>query len=215
MPSEGQPPVVQSSQLARQGSLPRPRHSGSQPTPGPAGSVPFHASAPPPFPTPPPSQYPQYYNMYPSNTPVSQSLPPSAEQIPHPRSPASNQNTTPEHAATPSHTSPSTCDKGKKREQLDRADAEPRKKAKTPVTKAKPKARKGSAKPASRSGRQAGSSNYTKEDIKILLDAVQKILPIGVNMWNTVTDIFNKKVAEIGCPTRTAKPLKSKFEQVC
>ncbi len=65
-----------------------------------------------------------------------------------------------------------------------------------------------------RSGRQTGSRNYSQADIKILLDVVEEVLPIGADMWACATKLFNQQAKKIGRPTREQKPLKTKFEAV-
>ncbi|KAI9059358.1 hypothetical protein FKP32DRAFT_1606072 [Trametes sanguinea] len=73
---------------------------------------------------------------------------------------------------------------------------------------------KQAAKPTAAGGRQPGSLNYSEDDLDALLDLVQEELPIGQKMWQRITDHFNDWARENGCPPRTQKLLKTKFESL-
>ncbi|OJT04163.1 hypothetical protein TRAPUB_5208, partial [Trametes pubescens] len=94
----------------------------------------------------------------------------------------------------------------------------PRSKAADPVpklsakAKGKQPARATAAQLASHTGRQAGASNYTDEDMDALLGLVSEDLPIGQNAWLRITESFNNWARENGRPPRTQKLLKTKYD---
>ena len=58
-------------------------------------------------------------------------------------------------------------------------------------------------------GRGAGRGiNWSDEELTIMLDVVEKILPLGLAMWETVELEFNAKVAEISGQPRTAESIR-------
>ncbi|KAK7459485.1 hypothetical protein VKT23_009468 [Stygiomarasmius scandens] len=65
-----------------------------------------------------------------------------------------------------------------------------------------------------RKGRQVGASNYSDEDLEILLGHLRERLPLGEKGWKDVTELYNKDASEIGRPIRTWKSLETKFKQL-
>lgn len=63
-------------------------------------------------------------------------------------------------------------------------------------------------------GRQAGSSNYSDDDLKALLKFVREVLPIGQKAWQDVTERFNTWARENSRPRRECRPLKAKYDGV-
>ncbi|KAI0367322.1 hypothetical protein BV20DRAFT_1054952 [Pilatotrama ljubarskyi] len=63
-------------------------------------------------------------------------------------------------------------------------------------------------------GRQAGSSNYTEDDLKTLLRSIRQFLPIGQNGWDAVARQFNEWAILNGRPKREVKPLKAKYDNL-
>ncbi|KAI0692693.1 hypothetical protein C8T65DRAFT_711342 [Cerioporus squamosus] len=80
--------------------------------------------------------------------------------------------------------------------------------------KGKAKAVPEPAKGTAHTGRQLGSHNYNDEDVDAVLAIAQDVLPIGQNAWAEVTRRFNAWAEENGRPSRTQKPLKTKFESL-
>ena len=64
-------------------------------------------------------------------------------------------------------------------------------------------------------GRLPGVANFSEEDLKIAMNVLEELCPLGSKAWNTTTDIFNERMRAIGRPVRTAKSLENKFKQVC
>ncbi|KAJ7836830.1 hypothetical protein B0H13DRAFT_2106410 [Mycena leptocephala] len=64
----------------------------------------------------------------------------------------------------------------------------------------------------SKRGRRKGSQNWSKEDIKKLLDPVQKLLPLGQKGWKTVTERFGKWADASKRPQRDGKAIESKYK---
>ncbi|KAJ7092376.1 hypothetical protein B0H15DRAFT_777358 [Mycena belliarum] len=64
-----------------------------------------------------------------------------------------------------------------------------------------------------RGGRPSGSGNYSKEDMKCLLDALQDELPLGPKGWNVVAGKYKRWAVKHGRPERGQKSLETKFKQ--
>lgn len=199
--------------------------------PVPPGSHPFVLSHTGPF-IPPSQHSPSAGPPLPSTSstasvhpPFLQSEPSSREGSPEPHGP---------HHPMPPPPIPATAastpklDKGKKRASEPATGSAPkrakvtvpRSKAADPApklsakAKGKQPARATAAQLASHTGRQAGASNYTDEDMDALLDLVSEDLPIGQNAWLRITESFNDWARENGRPPRTQKPLKTKYDAV-
>src|ERR1700761_7739458 len=67
---------------------------------------------------------------------------------------------------------------------------------------------------APKRGRPSGSSNYTTQELTILLDLVESRCPIGKKAWKAVAKDFNSKARGLGRPERQEKALENKFKQV-
>ncbi|KAJ8461935.1 hypothetical protein ONZ51_g11223 [Trametes cubensis] len=65
---------------------------------------------------------------------------------------------------------------------------------------------------ASRAGRQSGSVNYTKPEIKELLKIIHEVLPAGQDGWKKVTETYKKWALAHGRPERPEKSLRNKFD---
>jgi hypothetical protein len=63
-------------------------------------------------------------------------------------------------------------------------------------------------------GYPSGSNNYTTTDTKVLLDFVEKELPLGQQGWQVIHAKFSEWAIECGCPDRKLSSLKTKFKQV-
>ncbi|KAJ7231708.1 hypothetical protein B0H12DRAFT_969480, partial [Mycena haematopus] len=61
-------------------------------------------------------------------------------------------------------------------------------------------------------GRPQGSSNFSKDDTKKLLDIVKKTLPLGAKAWKAVASKYNKWAAGNDRSERDAKALENKFK---
>lgn len=59
-----------------------------------------------------------------------------------------------------------------------------------------------------------GSPNYNDEDIKVLLDIVERCEPIGGNDWAYVSKQFNDYAPEIERPVRDIDSLRTKFDNL-
>lgn len=64
-------------------------------------------------------------------------------------------------------------------------------------------------------GRATGSKNFSQEDINMLLDCVQDVLPIGQKGWALTEKAFNDAAKLGNRPERTSKSLEAKYKQVC
>lgn len=163
------------------------------------------AAAPPPTPSTGPSfQFPASFQ---TPSPVSE----SDLEFLHRRQPST----------VPASTA-SSAGKGKKRAS-EEASSVPTKKPKPAAQtstkssgkgKGKAKAAPEPAKGSAHTGRQPGSHNYNDDDIETVLDIAEDLLPIGQNAWAEVTRRFNTWAEDNGRPSRTQKPLKTKFESV-
>ncbi|KAJ6583233.1 hypothetical protein B0H10DRAFT_2235024 [Mycena sp. CBHHK59/15] len=67
--------------------------------------------------------------------------------------------------------------------------------------------------PVSRRGRPSGSSNYSKEDTKYLLDMVERELPLGGKGWKIIARKYKKWARNNGRPKRGLKSLETKYKQ--
>lgn len=65
-----------------------------------------------------------------------------------------------------------------------------------------------------RSGRSGGKQNYSEHDIHVLLDIVDKNVPIGKNDWSRVTTEYNKYAVEKDRSTRDLEGLRIKFDRL-
>jgi len=64
-------------------------------------------------------------------------------------------------------------------------------------------------------GRPQGAGNYSQEDLKALLDAVQEELPLSQRGWQNIHVKFVKWARKRGRPERACKSLETKYKQVC
>jgi hypothetical protein len=60
-------------------------------------------------------------------------------------------------------------------------------------------------------GRQPSASNYSEDDIGILVDCVGEILPTGATAWKALAEAYN---AATEGPSRAAEALEKKFRSV-
>ncbi|KAJ7224043.1 hypothetical protein GGX14DRAFT_331331, partial [Mycena pura] len=63
-------------------------------------------------------------------------------------------------------------------------------------------------------GRPSGSSNYSAQELTLLLDLVEDRCPIGKKAWGAIAKDFNNKVRGLGRPERQEKALENKFKQL-
>jgi hypothetical protein len=64
-------------------------------------------------------------------------------------------------------------------------------------------------------GQPKGAGNYTANDLTILLDAVQRELPLGQRGWKNIHTEYIRWARSAGRPVRDQKSLETKFKQVC
>lgn len=69
-------------------------------------------------------------------------------------------------------------------------------------------------KPPTKRGRPSGAGNYTKADVKALLDCVQAELPLGQRGWKAVHTKYTKWARTQRRPERECKSLETKYKQV-
>lgn len=65
-----------------------------------------------------------------------------------------------------------------------------------------------------RGGRRNGSRNYSTEDIGILLNTVEEVLPQSANDWDLVASKYNEEAKERDRDQRDVKNLRVKFEKL-
>ncbi|TFK80570.1 hypothetical protein K466DRAFT_569567, partial [Polyporus arcularius HHB13444] len=198
----------------------------SQPHPGfPQRSAVFNAQAAS-FPHPPfppiqggphaPFVHPYPAPQYPHPPPPSVSAPaPPQSAGQHRASPTPPSSPDPMRAFLEEQARAPKTDKGKKRAQEETSSSTAKKPKPAPVPKGKGKG-KGSTenKNSAHTGRQPGTFNYSADDLDYLLGLVAAKLPIGQSSWEEVTRLFNAWAKDNGRPTRTQKPLKTKFESL-
>ncbi|KAJ7713780.1 hypothetical protein DFH07DRAFT_785870 [Mycena maculata] len=63
-------------------------------------------------------------------------------------------------------------------------------------------------------GRPSGSSNFSKEDTKHMLDLVEKELPLGQKAWDKVIKRYNKWACTNKRPERPGKSLETKYKSL-
>ncbi|KAJ7091997.1 hypothetical protein B0H15DRAFT_777771, partial [Mycena belliarum] len=68
--------------------------------------------------------------------------------------------------------------------------------------------------PVPKKGRPKGSPNFSDEDVSKLLDAVQKVLPLGQKGWKAVTHRYQKWARTARRPERDAKSLEAKYKAI-
>ena len=64
-------------------------------------------------------------------------------------------------------------------------------------------------------GHPQGAGNYSQEDLKALLDAVQEELPLGQCGWQSIHAKYIKWARKRGHPKWARKSLETKYKQVC
>ena len=63
-------------------------------------------------------------------------------------------------------------------------------------------------------GRKAGAAGYSDDEIMRLLKIIEKVLPLGKQSWELVTDAYNQFATRHKYMTRTSKALRAKFDSV-
>jgi hypothetical protein len=64
-------------------------------------------------------------------------------------------------------------------------------------------------------GRPVGAGNYLLLDVTMLLDSVEKVLPLGNIEWKKVHSRFTLMALKKKRPVRDASSLEKKFKKVC
>ena len=65
-----------------------------------------------------------------------------------------------------------------------------------------------------RAGRPSGAGNFLDSDVKVILDLVEKTLPLGLRGWRQIHQKYTKWAKKNGRPERAMKSLETKFKQV-
>ena len=63
-------------------------------------------------------------------------------------------------------------------------------------------------------GRKAGAVGYSDDEIMRLLKIIEKVLPLGKQSWELVTDAYNQFATRHKYMTWISKALRAKFDSV-